>query len=49
MIELPEAWIIGRQMDEALKGKNIAFGNRGNSPHKFAFSTGTSDEYAAIL
>ena len=49
MIELPEALIIGRQMDEALKGKRIAFGNRGNSPHKFAFSTGTPEEYAAIL
>lgn len=49
MIELPEALIIGRQMAEELTGKRIAFGNRGNSPHKFAFSTGTSDEYEAIL
>ena len=49
MIELPEALIIGRQMNEALKGKRIETGNRGNTPHKFAFSTGTSDEYAAIF
>ena len=49
MIELPEAVVIGRQMDEALKGKRIAFGNRGNSPHKFAFSNGTSEEYEAIF
>ena len=49
MIELPEALIIGQQMDEALKGKRVVSGNRGNSPHKFAFSTGTSEEYAAIL
>ena len=49
MIELPEARIIGQQMDEALRGKRIAYGNRGNSPHKFAFSSGTSEEYAAIL
>ena len=49
MIELPEALIIGRQMDGALKGKRIASGDRGNSPHKFAFSNGTSEEYAAIF
>ena len=49
MIELPEAIVIGRQMDEALAGKRIAFGNRGNSPHKFAFSSGTPEEYAAIF
>ena len=49
MIELPEALIIARQMDQALAGKRIAHGDRGNSPHKFAFSSGTSEEYAAIL
>lgn len=49
MIELPEAVVISRQMDEALKGKRIEYGNRGNSPHKFAFSNGTSEEYAAIF
>ena len=49
MIELPEALLIGRQMDGALKGKRIETGNRGNTPHKFTFSSGTSDEYAAIF
>jgi formamidopyrimidine-DNA glycosylase len=49
MIELPEALIIAGQIDQELKGRRIAYGNRGNSPHKFAFSSGTSDEYAAIF
>jgi len=49
MIELPEALVIARQMDEALAGKHIVHGDRGNSPHKFAFSSGASEEYEAIL
>jgi formamidopyrimidine-DNA glycosylase len=49
MIELPEALVIARQMSDALKGKRIVSGDRGNSPHKFAFSSGTSEEYAAIF
>ncbi len=49
MIELPETLIIAEQMNHTLKGKRIAEGNRGNSPHKFAFSSGSSEEYAAIF
>ena len=49
MIELPEAIVIARQMDAALKGKRIVSGDRGNASHKFAFSSGTSEEYAAIF
>jgi formamidopyrimidine-DNA glycosylase len=49
MIELPEALVIARQMDKELAGKRIVHGDRGNSPHKFAFSNGTSEEYAAIF
>jgi len=49
MIELPEALVIARQMDKALQGKLIKFGNRGNAPHKFAFSNGTAEEYAEIF
>ena len=45
MIELPEALVIARQMNEVLAGKRIAYGNRGNSTHKFAFSSGSSAEY----
>ena len=49
MIELPEALVIARQMKKDLKGKQIAYGNRGNSTHKFAFSSGSSKEYEAIF
>jgi len=49
MIELPEAIIIARQMDATLKGRRIISGDRGNSSHKFAFSSGTSEEYTAIF
>ena len=49
MIELPEALVIARQMNEVLAGKQIAYGNRGNTTHKFAFSSGSSEEYEEIL
>ena len=49
MIELPEALVIAEQMTRELKGKRIEYGNRGNSPHKFAFTSGSLEEYEAIL
>jgi formamidopyrimidine-DNA glycosylase len=49
MIELPEALTIAQQMNDELKGKNIEYGNRGNSPHKFAFYNRPPEEYEAIL
>ena len=49
MIELPEATIIARQIDQTLRGKRIATGLAGSSPHKFAFLTGTPEEYQAWL
>lgn len=49
MIELPEAVVIAAQMDSELAGKRIVAGNRGNSPHKFAFYTREPEEYEAIL
>lgn len=49
MIECPETLVIAEQMNRTIKGKRIAEGNRGNSPHKFAFNNGTSEEYAAIF
>jgi formamidopyrimidine-DNA glycosylase len=50
MIELPEAIIIARQISKGLRGKQIASGVRGSSPHKFAF-TGkhSNEEFAAIV
>ena len=49
MIELPEARVIARQINEELAGKQIAYGNQGNSPHKFAFTSGTAQEYEQIF
>lgn len=49
MIELPEALTISGQMNKELEGRRIAYGNRGNSSHKFAFSSGSSEEYEAIF
>jgi len=49
MIELPEALVIARQMSQELKGKRIAYGNRGNAAHKFAFSSGSPKEYEEIF
>lgn len=49
MIELPEAMTIATQMNYELKGKKIEYGNRGNSPHKFAFYNHSPEEYETIL
>jgi formamidopyrimidine-DNA glycosylase len=50
MIELPQAITIAGQITKELKGKQIASGVRGSSPHKFAF-TGkhSNEEFAAIV
>lgn len=50
VIELPEAINIAWQISKELKGKQIASGVRGSSPHKFAFTGKHSDEeFAAIV
>ncbi|MCL4419461.1 endonuclease VIII [Patescibacteria group bacterium] len=49
MIELPEALTIAKQISKDLKGKKIKYGNRGNSPHKFAFYNHSPEEYESIL
>jgi formamidopyrimidine-DNA glycosylase len=49
MIELPEASTIAGQLSEELEGKRVLYGNRGNASHKFAFSSGSSAEYEALL
>jgi hypothetical protein len=49
MIDIPEALTIARQLDLELRGKVVASGMRGNSPHKFAFYSRTAEEYAAIF
>jgi formamidopyrimidine-DNA glycosylase len=49
MIELPEAITIARQIEKELKGKQIASGVRGSSPHKFAFTGKYSNEEFAVI
>ena len=49
MIELPEATVIAQQMNAELTGKQIEAGSRGNATHKFAFSSGSEEEYETIL
>ena len=50
VIELPEAINLAWQISTELKGKQIASGVRGSSPHKFAFTGKHSDEeFAAIV
>jgi len=44
MIELPEAIVISKQIDETLTGKSIKSAIRGQNPHKFAFIGKHSDE-----
>jgi formamidopyrimidine-DNA glycosylase len=48
MLELPEMMTIAEQMNHELKGKRIESGNRGNSPHKFAFYNRGPKEYEEI-
>jgi formamidopyrimidine-DNA glycosylase len=49
MIEYPEAYTLARQMNATLQGKIVKLGLRGNAPHKFAFYSGSPEDYAAIL
>ncbi len=49
MIELPEAVNFARQIGDELTGKVVEWGNRGNTPHKFAFYSKEPAEYEAIL
>jgi hypothetical protein len=49
MTEYLEAYTLARQMNAALQGKIVKLGLRGNAPHKFAFYSGSPEDYAAIL
>jgi len=49
MLELPEAVVISKQINEILKGKTIVNAIANSSPHKFAFYNGSSEEYANLL
>jgi formamidopyrimidine-DNA glycosylase len=45
MIELPEAVVISRQVEDTLTGKRIMQAVAGASPHKFAWYTGDPADY----
>ena len=49
MIELPEAYVISRQMAEHVAGRTISDAVFGQTPHKFAFANHEPDAYAEIL
>ena len=45
MLELPEAIVIAKQINNTLKGKRIASAIANQSPHKFAWYTGDPADY----
>ena len=49
MIELPEAAVIARQVNQALVGKQVARATANQSPHKFAWYTGDPALYHSLL
>ena len=49
MIEVPEASVLARQMNDELRGKRIVSGVPGNAPHKFAFYSRPPAGYEATL
>lgn len=49
MLELPEAYSIGRQLHEAIVGKTIASAVANSSPHGFAWYFGDPAEYGERL
>ena len=49
MVELPEAVVIARQMEECVIGKTIIKVTAGHSPHKFAWFSGDPSDYDAYL
>jgi formamidopyrimidine-DNA glycosylase len=49
MIELPEAVVLARQMNETVNGKEIAHALANTAPHKFAWYTGDPASYSDLL
>jgi len=48
MFEISELTVLARQMNESLRGKTIAKGSLGNSPHKFVWYNRTHEEFASL-
>jgi len=49
MIELPEAVVLSREIDEALSGKQIKTVVAGHSPHKFAFFHSDHEDFQNLI
>ena len=49
MLELPEAVVMARQINQALIGKRIRKATANHSPHKFAWYSGDPAEYNKLL
>jgi len=49
MIELPESHVLAKQINETLVGKTIKSAAANTSPHSFAFYSGDSAAYGAML
>lgn len=49
MIEIPEALVLAQQLDETVSGKTIKEVIANQSPHKFAWLSGESDDYNTCL
>ena len=49
MLEIPEAVVVSRQLNQTVKGKRIQTVIAAASPHKFAFYFGEPSEYDALL
>jgi len=49
VIEIPEAALLARQVTQTLGGKVVQSAAAGQSPHKFAWFSGSSDDYARAL
>ncbi|WP_055665108.1 endonuclease VIII [Desnuesiella massiliensis] len=49
MIEVPESYVLVKQINQVLKGKVIKHAEANHSPHAFAWYTGNIDEYQEKL
>ncbi len=49
MIEIPEAAVLSRQIQESCRGKKIQFAAANASPHKMAWYAGDPDQYSRML
>ncbi|MFZ5353687.1 MAG: DNA-formamidopyrimidine glycosylase family protein [Bacillota bacterium] len=49
MIELPESYVLTKQINETLVGKTIKKATANQSPHKFAWYSGDPDNYDNLL